>query len=93
MMMKPLSFGLFLTNRNFQQPQIVGNALATDVPHATLQVAITGTDAPAEAQVSTHVTLGLLSTVQVGDGRLTVGIRNLLNNQWLPEFLGTHCGD
>ncbi|MEM1293598.1 MAG: TonB-dependent receptor, partial [Cyanobacteria bacterium P01_H01_bin.162] len=31
-----------------------------------------------------YVTVDLLSTVQIGDGRLTVGIRNLLNNQYLP---------
>ncbi|MEM1309316.1 MAG: TonB-dependent receptor [Cyanobacteria bacterium P01_H01_bin.153] len=34
--------------------------------------------------VDGYVTVDLLSTVQIGDGRLTVGIRNLLNNQYLP---------
>ena len=31
-----------------------------------------------------YVTLDLLSSIQVGDGQLTVGLKNLLNNQYLP---------
>ena len=34
--------------------------------------------------VDGYVTLDLLSSLQVGDGRLTLGISNLLNNQYLP---------
>ncbi|MEO1507155.1 MAG: TonB-dependent receptor, partial [Cyanobacteria bacterium J06633_23] len=31
-----------------------------------------------------YVTLDLLSSVQLGEGKLTVGLQNLLNNQYLP---------
>ena len=31
-----------------------------------------------------YVTLDLLSSIQLGDGQLTVGVQNLLNNQYLP---------
>ena len=31
-----------------------------------------------------YVTLDLISSIQLGDGTLTVGIQNLLNNQYLP---------
>ncbi|MEM1256006.1 MAG: TonB-dependent receptor, partial [Cyanobacteria bacterium P01_H01_bin.21] len=34
--------------------------------------------------VDGYITLDLLSSIQVGDGTLTVGVQNLLNNQYLP---------
>ena len=35
-------------------------------------------------EIDGYVTLDLLSSVQLGDGTLTVGVKNLLNNQYLP---------
>ena len=35
-------------------------------------------------EIEGYVTLDLLSSIQIGDGALTVGIQNLLNNQYLP---------
>ena len=34
--------------------------------------------------VDGYITLDLLSSIQIGDGTLTVGVQNLLNNQYLP---------
>lgn len=34
--------------------------------------------------VDGYITLDLLSSIQIGDGMLTVGVQNLLNNQYLP---------
>ncbi|MEM9809013.1 MAG: TonB-dependent siderophore receptor, partial [Cyanobacteria bacterium P01_D01_bin.56] len=35
-------------------------------------------------EVDGYVTLDLLSSLQVGKGRLTLGVENLLNNDYLP---------
>ncbi|MEM8810760.1 MAG: TonB-dependent siderophore receptor, partial [Cyanobacteria bacterium P01_G01_bin.38] len=35
-------------------------------------------------EVNSYVTLDLLSSVQLGDGRLTLGVENLLNTDYLP---------
>ena len=35
-------------------------------------------------EVEGYVTLDLLSSIQLGDGKLTLGLQNLLNNQYLP---------
>ena len=35
-------------------------------------------------EVDSYVTLDLLSSLQMGNGRLTVGVENLLNNDYLP---------
>jgi iron complex outermembrane receptor protein len=35
-------------------------------------------------EIDGYITLDLLSSVQIGDGTLTVGLQNLLNNQYLP---------
>ncbi|MEM7796054.1 MAG: TonB-dependent receptor, partial [Cyanobacteria bacterium P01_C01_bin.118] len=35
-------------------------------------------------EVDGYVTLDLLSSIQLGEGKLTVGLQNLLNNQYLP---------
>ncbi|MEO1182907.1 MAG: TonB-dependent receptor, partial [Cyanobacteria bacterium J06636_28] len=35
-------------------------------------------------EIESYVTLDLLSSIQLGKGKLTLGLQNLLNNQYLP---------